>query len=57
MQGAKQNGDNKWSGPLYNRADGKTYSGTLTVKSKDAVDLSGCVAAVFCKTTTFTRVK
>ncbi|MBX9591006.1 MAG: DUF2147 domain-containing protein [Hyphomonadaceae bacterium] len=57
MQGAKKAGPNKWSGSLYNRADGKTYSGTLTVKSKTEVDLSGCVAAVFCKTTTFTRVK
>ena len=57
MQGAKKTGPKKWSGTLYNRADGKTYSGTLTVKSKNEVDLSGCVAAVFCKTTTFTRVK
>ena len=45
------------AGTLYNRADGKSYSGTVTVKSKSALDLSGCVAAVFCKTTTFTRVK
>lgn len=57
MQGAKKTGDNKWAGTLYNRADGKSYSGTLTVKSKNSVDLSGCVAAVFCKTSTFTRVK
>lgn len=57
MQGAKKTGPSKWSGTLYNRADGKSYSGTLTVKSKNEVDLSGCVAAVFCKTTTFTRVK
>jgi uncharacterized protein (DUF2147 family) len=57
MQGAKKTGPNKWSGTLYNRADGKSYSGTLTVKSKNAVDLSGCFAVVFCKTTTFTRVK
>ena len=57
MQGAKKTGPNKWAGTLYNRADGKSYSGTLTVKSKNSVDLSGCVAAVFCKTTTFTRVK
>ena len=35
------------------------YAGaaTVTVKSKNALDLSGCVAAVFCKTTTFARVK
>jgi uncharacterized protein (DUF2147 family) len=57
MQGAKKTGPNKWSGTLYNRADGKNYSGTLTVKSKNEVDLSGCVAAVFCKTTTFKRVR
>ena len=57
MQDAKKTGPNKWSGTLYNRANGKSYSGTLTVKSKNAVDLSGCVAAVFCQTTTFTRVK
>lgn len=57
MQGAKKTGPATWSGQLYNRANGKTYSGTLTVKSKTAVELSGCVAAIFCKTTTFTRVK
>jgi uncharacterized protein (DUF2147 family) len=57
MQGAKKTGPASWSGALYNRADGKTYSGTLTVKSKTAVELSGCVAAVFCKTVTFKRVK
>ena len=27
MQGAKKTGANKWSGTLYNRADGKSYSG------------------------------
>ena len=57
MQGAKKTGPKTWGGTLYNRADGKSYSGTVTVKSKNALDLSGCVAAVFCKTTTFTRVK
>jgi uncharacterized protein (DUF2147 family) len=57
MENAKKSGDNKWAGTLYNRADGKSYSGTLAVKSKNAVELSGCVAVVFCKTTTFTRVK
>ena len=57
LQGAKKTGPATWSGSLYNRADGKTYSGTLTVTSSNAVDLSGCVAFVFCKTTTFTRVR
>jgi uncharacterized protein (DUF2147 family) len=57
MQGAKKTGPNKWAGSIYIRSDGKSYSGTVTVKSKTALDLSGCVAAVFCKTTTMTRVK
>jgi uncharacterized protein (DUF2147 family) len=56
MENAKKTGDNKWAGNLYNRADGKSYSGTLTVKGKNALDLSGCVAKVFCKTTTWSRV-
>jgi uncharacterized protein (DUF2147 family) len=56
MENAKKSGANKWQGTLYNRADGKNYSGTITVKSKSTLDLSGCVAKVFCRTTTWTRV-
>ena len=56
MSGAKKTGANEWKGQLYNRADGGTYSGTLVVKSKAAMDLSGCTAVVLCKTTTWTRV-
>ena len=57
MAGAMKSGDASWSGKLYNRADGKTYSGTIAVKSNNAIDLSGCTLAVFCKTVTWTRVK
>jgi uncharacterized protein (DUF2147 family) len=56
MSGAKKTGANEWKGQLYNRTDGGTYSGTLSVKSKNAMDLSGCTAIVLCKTTTWTRV-
>ena len=56
MEGAKRSGANTWSGTLYNRADGKSYSGTVTVKAKNSLDLSGCVALVVCRTTTWTRV-
>jgi len=56
MSGAKKAGPSQWQGSLYNRADGGTYSGTLTVKNKTAVDISGCTAVVFCKTVTWTRV-
>ena len=56
LEGAKRSGANTWSGTLYNRADGKSYSGTVTVKAKNSLDLSGCVALVVCRTTTWTRV-
>lgn len=56
MSGAQKTGANTWKGQLYNRADGGMYAGTLTVKSKNAIDLSGCTAVVLCKTTTWTRV-
>jgi len=57
MENAKKTGANKWSGMLYNRENGKSYSGTLTVKTKDSIDLSGCVVAVLCRTVTWTRIK
>jgi uncharacterized protein (DUF2147 family) len=57
MTGAKKTGPATWSGQLYNRADGKSYAGTITVKGPDSLDLAGCVLSVFCKTLTWTRVK
>ena len=57
MTDAKKSGPASWAGTLYNRADGKSYAGTITVKSADALDLKGCVLSVFCKTLTWTRVK
>jgi len=56
MEGAKRSGENKWVGSLYNRENGKSYAGTVTVKSKDTLELSGCVVAVLCKRLTWTRV-
>lgn len=57
ISGAKKTGATSWKGLLYNRADGGTYGGTITVKSRDALDLSGCTAVILCKTLTWTRVK
>ncbi|MEW5964128.1 MAG: DUF2147 domain-containing protein [Pseudomonadota bacterium] len=57
MSGASPSGPASWKGELYNRADGKTYSGTATVKTKDSLELSGCSMIVWCKTVTWTRVK
>jgi uncharacterized protein (DUF2147 family) len=50
MESFKRDGANKWSGKSYNRADGKSYPATLTVKSKDAVDLTPCSAPGRCST-------
>jgi len=52
----KPAGDKKWSGTLYNYTDGKTYSGTLTMNSANSLSLSGCVAGIFCRSQTWTRV-
>ena len=57
LENAKRAGANKWSGTLYNRENGKTYSGTVTVRTRDTVDLSGCVAAVLCRSVTWTRIR
>ena len=56
MANAKRSGEG-WEGTLYNRENGKSYSGTIKVKTKDALELSGCVMAVLCRTATWTRVK
>ena len=56
MSGAKKSGPASWQGELYDRSSGKTYSGTVTVKSKAQLDLTGCMAAILCKTVAWTRV-
>jgi uncharacterized protein (DUF2147 family) len=55
MSGAIKDG-NKWKGQLYNREDGKTYTGNVILVSKDQVKLEGCVlAGLICKGVTWTR--
>lgn len=53
---AKKVAPNKWSGRMYNRADGKTYTGTITVSGRGSLSLSGCTMAIFCKSAVWTRV-
>lgn len=51
-------GPEKWTGgKLYNPADGKTYSGTITLEGPDTLKLKGCVVAPFCKTREWTRIQ
>jgi uncharacterized protein (DUF2147 family) len=53
----KPNGASKWSGPVYNAEDGKTYSGNLTEQGPDAVRLEGCaMGGLICKGQNWTRV-
>jgi uncharacterized protein (DUF2147 family) len=57
MNGAAKSGDNEWRGDVLNTEDGKTYSGTVTLEGPNALNLKGCVAAIFCKGETWQRVK
>lgn len=44
-----------WRGRIYNAEDGKTYSATFKLSGDSQAQVQGCVAAVFCKTQTWTR--
>jgi|GEM_PF-294396 len=57
MNGAAKSADNEWRGDLLNTEDGKTYSGVVTLEGPNALNLKGCVAAIFCKSETWQRVK
>lgn len=46
-----------FEGTLYNPSDGKTYAGTLTPKTADTLEVSGCVLRVICKSQIWRRVK
>lgn len=46
-----------WKGKVYNPLDGKTYSGSVTLLNADTLKLTGCVATVFCRSQTWTRLK
>jgi uncharacterized protein (DUF2147 family) len=48
-------GGDKWDGQVYNSRDGRTYSGSFTLTGANSAELKGCVAAVFCKSETWTR--
>lgn len=55
IMSAKKSAPNKWSGSLYDRSDGKTYSGTVTVTGRGSLFLSGCSMGIFCKNVTWSR--
>lgn len=53
---AKKTGANTWAGSLYKRDNGQTYSGTVTVTSKNALSLQGCAGGILCQSVTWSRV-
>ena len=55
IKGAAQSGDNVWKGDLLDADSGKTYSGVVTLESANALNLKGCIAAIFCRGETWTR--
>ncbi|MDZ4790200.1 MAG: DUF2147 domain-containing protein [Hyphomicrobiales bacterium] len=57
MSGAKKSGDNAWKGSIYNREDGQRYSGSLTVVSKNQLELQGCgLGGLVCTSRTWSRM-
>lgn len=47
----------KWTGGrVYNPGDGNTYSGTLTLRDEDHLELRGCALWVLCKSQVWTRL-
>lgn len=56
LEGAKKSAANQWKGGLYNRTDGQTYAGTLTVTSASTLDITGCASSSRCNTVKWVRV-
>ncbi len=57
MKGAAKSGDNKWEGDLLDTESGKIYSGVVTLEGPSALNLKGCVAGLFCRGETWTKVR
>lgn len=47
----------EWLGRFYNPDDGRTYFGRIVQKGADKLDMTGCVASLFCKTRALTRIE
>lgn len=56
MQAGTPSG-NGFEGSLYNPNDGKTYSGSVTPKGPDTIEVAGCVLSVLCKRQTWRRIR
>ena len=48
-------GANQWKGNIYNPEDGNTYSATMTLVSRNQINLKGCKAWLLCGERTWLR--
>lgn len=48
---------NGQDGTLYNPKDGKTYSGRLVMKGPNAIEVSGCVLGILCRSQNWSRLR
>jgi len=55
INGMAQVGANQWKGNIYNPEDGNTYSATLTLVSRNQINLRGCKGWILCGERTWVR--
>lgn len=55
VQGMAPNGENKWSGEIYNADDGNIYQAHVTVLSANTMNVQGCVLGFLCQSQKWTR--
>jgi len=55
ISGLAPSAPNVWKGSIYNPEDGNTYTATLTLVSRDRINLKGCKAWLFCGERTWLR--
>jgi uncharacterized protein (DUF2147 family) len=53
----KPTGPNRGEGQIYNSENGKIYSGSITLTSRDVLRVKGCVLGFLCGGQNWTRVK
>jgi uncharacterized protein (DUF2147 family) len=55
MSNMKPEGDNKWTGAIYNPDDGRTYSASIKLDG-GRMRVKGCVAGILCQSKWFVKV-
>jgi len=53
----RPNGVGKWSGRLYNKNDGKTYTGYLNEIDPRTIRVEGCALSILCGGENMTRIR